>query len=301
MQVAPPVYQNPQVYQAPVYQTAPVYQAAPVYQTPPVVVQQGPTVVQTAPVVVDAGPRYYNGGYSNNGGYGYNGSPSYYDGGAGYYDGGARYGRTIYYERGPEIFPSRTTNTRRTTPLRLRLRLRYGYGYGGTATATARLRRLARYGYGYAALRLHGYGYDNGYGYAPTYYSGYAQPPSPTTAGPTIVPTTGVRSSAPAAPMKPDKQSAECGRSGGLPTSHCREAAAPLGRRLSFEEAGPGQGRRPRDRLCASRRRTERPIGRSKLCLRLSLAWLSQRLAARSHCPLPLKRSRARISRPKPP
>ena len=72
-------------------------QAAPVYQTPPVVVQQGPTVVQTAPVVIDN--TYVGGpGYNNGPGYGgYNGG--YYNGG---YNGGG-YGRTVYYERGPEI------------------------------------------------------------------------------------------------------------------------------------------------------------------------------------------------------
>lgn len=86
VQAAPPVVQ----VAPPVYHTAPVYQA-PVVQAPPVVVQQAPVyqapVVQAAPpIVVDAAPRYTE-PYRNE----YYGEPRHYG-----------YGRTVYYERGPE-------------------------------------------------------------------------------------------------------------------------------------------------------------------------------------------------------
>jgi hypothetical protein len=76
---APPVVQPAPVYQAPVVQppvvqNGPVVQTGPVIQTPPVVVEKGPTYI-------DPGPRY-NGGY------------------------GRGYGRTVFYEQGPEIMVS---------------------------------------------------------------------------------------------------------------------------------------------------------------------------------------------------
>ena len=131
--------------------------------------------MQTAPVVVDAAPRYYNGGYnsgyngnygynggySSNGGYGYNGGQSYYDGGSNDY---GRYGRTVYYERGPEI------------PVSYREYSPYGgngYGYGGNGQ------------YGYGGNGYYGGNYEQPY-YAPPpypYYRPYYRRPVVCTGG----------------------------------------------------------------------------------------------------------------------
>ena len=59
---------------------------------------------------------------------------------------------------------------------------------------------------------------------------------------PTIAPITGVQSSAPAAPMKPDKQSAECGRSGGLLTPHAAKPPPHSGGGFRLRSGGWDKG-----------------------------------------------------------